>query len=189
MSSNNTDPQIILECDNNGKFTGSYIPKEEGHTGKGKRHLAITVLLYNDKEEVLLQKRKHRVFDNIWDLTGATHPLHLSSGQDETFEEATQRCLKREYDIIEGVQLENVGTFNYFAQYGALCENEHCAILIGEYNGKLDLNPEVGYGYKWINKTDFLKDIKNHPENYSTWAIESTKILEKVGFFALKGYN
>lgn len=67
-----TDGQIILACDEQGVFTGEYIPKEIGHTGKGKRHLAITVLLENSKGEVLLQRRKHQIFDGIWDLTGAT---------------------------------------------------------------------------------------------------------------------
>lgn len=74
----NQDDQIIMACDDNGVFSGEYIPKEVGHTGQGKRHLAIAVLLYNGQGKVLLQQRKHRVFD------------------DETFEEATQRCLERE---------------------------------------------------------------------------------------------
>ena len=43
------DNQIILVSDEKGNFTGEYIPKEMGHTGLGKRHLAITVLIYNKK--------------------------------------------------------------------------------------------------------------------------------------------
>jgi isopentenyl-diphosphate Delta-isomerase len=90
------DLQIILACDDNGKFI-EYIPKMVGHTGDGRRHLAITVLLYNSKGEVLLQRRKHKVFDNIWDFTGSTHPLHKEDGKDESLEEATLRFLKVEY--------------------------------------------------------------------------------------------
>lgn len=175
------DDQIILACDDNGKFRGEYIPKRRGHTGKGKRHLAITVLLYNNKGQVLLQKRKHQVFNDIWDLTGATHPLHLKN-HDESFLEATQRCLKREYNI-EGVSLKNLGTFNYFAQYGNFCEHEHCALFIAEYNGQVSLNPEVGYGYKWMGKSQFLEDILKHPQKYSAWAQESVKILQAKDFF------
>ncbi|MCL4365644.1 NUDIX domain-containing protein, partial [Patescibacteria group bacterium] len=84
--------QIILAVDDNGKFL-EYIPKEVGHTGLGKRHLAIAVILYNFKGQVLLQKRKHQIFNNIWDTTGATHPLHRENGSDESLEEATRRCL------------------------------------------------------------------------------------------------
>lgn len=176
------DNQIILACDDQGRFTGEYIPKEVGHTGEGKRHLAIAVLLENSQEEVLLQRRKHKVFDDIWDVTGATHPLHLEDNHDESFEEATYRCLKREYDINpeEVDNLKNIGAFNYFASYkDGLCENEHCAMLVGEYDGKLNLNPEVGYNYKWMKKSEFLKDIEANPSNYSPWAVEGVKILKK----------
>src|SRR3990172_1855818 len=143
--------QVILACDENGAFAGEYIPKEEGHTGGGKRHLAIAVLLYNSRGEVLLQRRKHRVFGDVWDLTGATHPLHRDDGTDETLEVATARCLQREYGI-EDVAVRMVGAFNYFARYGALCENEHCALFVGTYDGEVRLNPEVGYGYCWVDK-------------------------------------
>ncbi|MDO8570398.1 MAG: NUDIX domain-containing protein [Candidatus Daviesbacteria bacterium] len=173
------DKQIILVCDDQGKFSGEYISKEIGHKGKGKRHLAITVLLENSKGEVLLQKRKHKIFDDIWDLTGATHPLHLAD-HDESFIEATLRCLKREYglEIGEVREVRVVGEFNYFAQYkNGLCENEHCAMLVGKYDGVLKLNPEVGYSYKWMDKKEFLKDIKENPTNYSPWAVEGVKIL------------
>jgi len=122
------DKQIILAVDEDGKFSGEYIPKEVGHTGEGKRHLAITVLLYNNKGQVLLQKRKHKIFDNIWDITGATHPLHADAG-DESLEEATRRCLKIEWGIREIRKIRVIGSFNYFAKYGKYCENEHCAIL------------------------------------------------------------
>lgn len=179
------DDQIILACNNQGEFSGEYISKEEGHKGKGKKHLAIAVLLKNSKGQVLLQKRKHKIFNDIWDVTGATHPLHLSNGKDESFEEATIRCLKREYGISAGEvkELRVVGVFNYFAQYEELCENEHCAMLVGEYDGPLNLNPEVGYNYKWMAKDEFLKDIEANPTNYSPWAAPGVKILKTHNFF------
>ena len=125
------NPQTILAVDNSGNFL-EYIPKEDGHKGQGKRHLAIAVLINNSKGEVLLQKRKHQIFDNIWDITGATHPLHLESGQDESLTEATGRCLKEEWGI-EGILVKEAGVFNYFARYGDYCENEHCHLITGEY--------------------------------------------------------
>lgn len=176
------DEQIILVVDDNGKFRGEYIPKSVGHTGAGKRHLAITVLLYNSTGEVLLQKRKHKVFDDIWDFTGATHPLHLDRA-DETVEEATWRCLDREYGIKKKIPFKNLGFFDYFARFGDLCENEHCAMMVGEYSGDLKLNPEVGYEYKWMNKSEFLKDIQKNPKKYSPWAIEGVKLLNGKNFF------
>ena len=173
-----TEPdQIILAVDDLGNFTG-YIPKIVGHTGKGQKHLAITVLLQNSKGQVLLQKRKHKVFNDIWDLTGATHPVHLENGQDETLEESTWRCLDREYGIKEKISLKNLGMFNYYAEYGEVCEHEYCAMMVGEYNGELNLNSEVGFKFKWMDKNKFLKDIQKNPHKYTPWAIEGAKFLK-----------
>ncbi len=219
--------QTILAVDDSGNFL-EYIPKETGHTGAGQRHLAITVLIYNSKGQVLLQRRKHQIFDNIWDFTGATHPLHkphlchseersdvgilineLSSssnkdchalrarndrkcklckqdGIDETLEEATQRCLEVEYGIKEKIPFKNLGFFNYFAPYhtvqGDFCENEHCVLMTGEYNGEVKMDPGIGYEYKWMNKEDFLNDIKSNPQKYAPWVLEGVKILQQVEF-------
>lgn len=174
--------QIILLSDDYGNFRGKYAPKEECHAGNGKRHLAITVLVENDKGEVLLQLRKHRVFDKIWDFTGSTHPLHHKD-VDETFEDAALRCLKEEYEIVMNVPLNKAGSFNYFAKYGPLCENEHCAMMIGKYSGPVRLNPTDGYEYKWMPKAEFLKDVKGNPKKYTPWVIPGVGVLEKAGFF------
>ncbi|MBI2338476.1 NUDIX domain-containing protein [Candidatus Daviesbacteria bacterium] len=212
--------QVILEVSDDGNFL-KYIPKEIGHKGKGRRHLAIAVLLFNSKGQVLLQKRKHKIFDNIWDITGATHPLHqphlchserseesqdsnieitTSSSTfaqsprndkrckackqdniDETLKEATLRCLKEEWDIGDIGDIAVLGKFNYFSPYhtvqGDYCENEHCFLMVGEYNGEVRLNPQSGYEYKWVDKEEFLKDIKLNPKNFTPWAIESARIL------------
>lgn len=173
--------QVILACDDQGNFL-EYIPRMVGHTGEGRRHLAITVLLYNSKGEVLLQRRKHKVFDNIWDFTASTHPLHREDGFDESLEEATIRALKDEYGI-ENVKLEKVGSFNYFAKIDGLCENEHDHILIGEYNGEVKLNPNVGYEYKWMNKKEFLKDFEENLSKYAPWVPGGVEILKQAGFF------
>jgi isopentenyldiphosphate isomerase len=176
-----TGGQTLLLADQDGRFTGEYIAKELAHRGDGRRHLAIAVLLYNSKDEVLLQRRRHRIFDDLWDLTGATHPLHREDGSDETFEQAGARCLEVEYDL-HGVALETVGAFNYFARYGELCENEHCALLLGAYSGPLRLNPAVGYDCHWMPRLEFAGDIAQHPGRYTAWARESARLLRTRGW-------
>ena len=170
--------QIILAVDDQGKFL-EYIPKEVGHTGDGRKHLSITVLIYNRKNQLLLQKRKHTVFDNIWCFTGDTHLLHTKTG-DESLEQATWRCLEVEYGIKDKILFKNLGTFNYFEKIGPLCENEHCAMMIGEYNGDIKMDSNVGYEYKWMDRKEFLEDVDKNPQNYAPWVIEGIKILKKM---------
>ncbi|MBI2593286.1 NUDIX domain-containing protein [Candidatus Daviesbacteria bacterium] len=173
------EEQTILAVDDSGNFL-KYISKEEGHKGNGIRHLAITVFIFNSKGEVLLQKRKHKIFDNIWDNTASTHQLHLENGTDETDEEATLRALNIEYGIKD-VELKIVGAFSYYAKYGDLCENEFCKLLVGIYDGEINLNSEVGYEYKWMEKREFLKDLEQNPSKYTPWCKAAAKILKKKG--------
>ncbi len=173
--------QIISAVDKKGNFL-KHVSKIKAHTGEGIHHLAITVFVYNSKREILLQRRKHKVFDNIWENTASTHQLHKKDGASETDEEATLRALRREYGI-ENLDLKTLGAFNYYEKIGALCENEYCKLLLGEYNGKVKFNSEVGYEIKWIEKNKFLEDIEKNPNNYAPWTREATKLLKKKGFF------
>ena len=81
--------------------------------------------------------------------------------------------------------VREIGEFNYFAQVGDLCENEHDYLLIGEYNGEFQLNPETGYEAKWIDKQEVLKDMEESPDKYTRWSQESLKVLKQSGFFDL----
>jgi isopentenyl-diphosphate delta-isomerase len=176
--------QILMACDDAGRFTGQYVRRDLAHTGDGHRHLAVALLLYNSQGDLLLQRRKHAVFDDVWDITGATHPLRLAGGQDEPLEDAALRCLRYEYGI-DRVRLTDVGAFTYFAKDpgGFHCENEHCTLYIGEFDGPVRLNDDVGYSCKWVSKAFLLEDMAAAPERYAPWALLSIDLLQQTGFF------
>lgn len=168
--------QTLLACDERGTFHGQYVEREVAHTGAGVRHLAIAVQIWNGRGEVLLQKRKHRLFDGLWDVSGATHPLHRADQPDETPEEATARCLEREYGIV-GVPAEAIGAFNYYAPDGERCENEHCILFIARYDGPVQASDDVAYGCQWMPLAELIQDVERQPERYTPWAIESVPLL------------
>lgn len=133
-------------------------------------------MILNKKDEVLLQKRKHKLWDNFWDLTNS-HPLHREDGTDETYEEAAQRCLKREWGIE--IPVKKLFAFNYFAQYkNNLCENEYCLFMVGQYDEEPHPNTEVAHEYKWMPLDKLLKDIKIHSQEYTPWLIKALEELE-----------
>lgn len=173
------EEQIISAVDDKGSFE-EYIPRMVGHIGQGRRHLAVTVLIFNSKGELLLQKRKHKIFDNVWCFSADTHPYHLQ-GKDETLEEAALRALKEDFNIPL-IPLKNLGFFNYFGRDGEYCENEHCAMMVGEYDGEVSLNPNAGYEYVWMSKKDFLKDFEENPQKYAPWVSGGVDILKQVIF-------
>src|SRR3954465_14555229 len=175
-SNDPVEGQVLLACDERGAFGGRYVEREAAHTGAGVRHLAIAVLLWNSRGEVLLQKRKHRLFDGLWDVSGATHPLHRGDRPDETPEEATARCLEREYGLT-GLLVQEIGAFNYYAQDEERCENEHCLLFIAQYDGEVVASDEVAYDCRWVPLTELFLGVAQHPERYTPWAIESVPLL------------
>jgi isopentenyl-diphosphate delta-isomerase len=172
--------QTLILVDNNDRILG-YAPRSVCHTGKGKRHRAFVVALYNSKGELLLQRRKHALFTNLWDLTGASHPLHLR-GRNESYREAAARCVRTEFGI-KGVSFRKIGVFNYFAPHGKMCENEHCALIVGKYDGKVKTNPKVAYGFKWAGLKETLIEIRKNPDSFVMWGRLGARMLRrnKVG--------
>jgi len=174
--------QTLIVVDDKDNILG-YAPRSECHTGKGKRHRAFVILLYNKDKKILLQHRKHKLFDKLWDLAGASHPLHID-GRNESYIESSSCCLKVEWKI-ENVELKKIGAFNYFKEYGDRCENEYCALIVGEYNEELDTNPEVAYGFRWVSLEQLLSEIGENSEIFTPWLIEAVKVLREheVGKF------
>jgi isopentenyl-diphosphate delta-isomerase len=167
--------QTMILVDDKDNIIG-YAPRTECHTGKGKRHRAFVIILYNKEKKILLQHRKHKLFDKLWDLAAASHPLHVD-GKDQGNIEAALRCLKNEWGI-EKIELKKIGAFNYFKQDENRCENEYCYLIAGEYDEELKMNTEVAYNFRWVSFEQLLSEIEEKPEIFTEWLIESVKILK-----------
>ena len=169
--------QTLILVGTRDNFLG-YAFRGECHSGKGRRHRAFVTLLFDSQNRVTLQKRKHRLFDNLWDLTAISHPLHTDVG-DESYQQASDRALLKEMGVSH-VPVRKVGAFNYFARDGKNCENEYCAVLIGRHDGKCSPNPEEVYESKKVNFDDFVADVSENPQKYTPWAVLAVKKLKKV---------
>jgi len=170
--------QTLILVDDKDNILG-YAPRSVCHTGKGKRHRAFVILVYNKDKRILLQHRKHKLFDKLWDLTAASHPLCLGD-RNETYIEAALRCLEVEWGI-DKIDLRKVGAYNYYKSYNGHCENEYCALIVGEFDGELIMNHEVAYGFKWISLKELCSGINKNPEMFTQWLKESVKLLKNNG--------
>jgi len=171
--------QTLILVDDKDNFLG-YAPRSVCHTGQGKRHRAFVILVYNKYGQILLQHRRHHLFDKLWDLAAASHPLHID-GRDEDYIEAAKRCLRDEWGIEE-IELRKIDSFNYFKSYDNRCENEHCALIVGEYDGKITVNPEAAYGFRWINLKQLLFEITQFPQTFTAWLIEAINLIQNNGY-------
>ncbi len=177
--------QTLILVDKNDRILG-YDARSVCHTGKGKRHRAFVIALYNAKGEILLQRRKHDLFTDLWDLSAASHPLRLG-GRNESYAEAAARCVRDELGLT-GIRFKKIGAFNYFASHGEKCENEYCALIVGKYDGTVKPNPKVTYSFKWLSLRNTLSEIRQKPETFVVWARSGARVLRnhKLGKQLLK---
>ena len=148
-----------------GERIGS-VEKMEAHV-KGLLHEAFSIFVFNNKGEMLLQRRALSKYHSggLWTNTCCSHPR-----VGEILEEAVHRRLVEEMGF--DCELERVGDFVYKAEglIGGLTEHEFDYVFVGEVDGvKITPNPEEVEEYKWVKVADLKADLKNNPENYTAW--------------------
>lgn len=159
--------QTLILVDPEDRWLG-YAPRAACHQGDGKLHRAIAALLFNRKGQILLQERKSSLWDGYWDVTGATHPLHVGDHRDESYEEAAERCVITEWGIR--IPLQRAFAFTYFSRFAEYCENEYCVLLTGLHDGRPECNPDYAYNLRWIDFAACLQEMHREPERFTPWA-------------------
>ena len=111
---------------------------------QGKLHRAFSILVFNSKNELLLQKRNSSKYHSggLWSNTCCSHP-----GPGKEIKEVAHRKLKEEMGF--DCELREVFSFIYRVQLGTLFENEYDHVFIGKYNGEVELNLAEAEGYRW----------------------------------------
>jgi isopentenyl-diphosphate delta-isomerase len=136
------------------------------HLKDGILHRAFTVFLFNDKGEVLIQKRggSKMLWPLYWEATCSSHPR-----ENETYEESGKRRLKEELRINASLKLADKFIYHsYYKDIGA--EHEFCATLVGKYNEQnIDFDAEEIKDVKWIAVNELEKELNKNPENYVPW--------------------
>jgi len=139
--------------------------KENCHQGKGILHRAFSVYIFNNKGQFLIQQRSK--FKPLWPLywanTCCSHPR-----KGEEYIKAGERRLKEEFGFA--CSLRMIDKFQYQAKYKDVgSENEICAILIGEHNGKIKADSKEIANWKWVDVNKLQNDFKKNPDKYAPW--------------------
>lgn len=138
--------------------------KMEAHEN-GLLHRAFSVFLFNEKGEMLLQKRAASKYHspNQWTNAVCSHPR-----MNETYEEGAKRRLKEEIGI--DVEIEKKFHFLYKAEVGdKLWEHELDHVFTGYYDGEFELNPEEVSEIRYILMEDLENEMKTNPEYFTEW--------------------
>ena len=132
-----------------------------------KLHRAISVFLFNDKGETLLQQRASTKYHSKakWANTCCSHPR-----PGEANEAAAERRLVEEMGIK--AKLEERFVFPYHAEVGSgLTEQEYDHIFFGRYNGEPKPNKDEVQGWRWVSIKEFSRWVKEKPEDFAAWVV------------------
>ena len=141
--------------------------KMKAHSNGGQLHRAISVFLFNDKGETLLQQRASTKYHSKakWANTCCSHPR-----PGEGNEAAAERRLVEEMGIK--AKLEERFVFPYHAEVGSgLTEQEYDHIFFGRYNGEPKPNKDEVQGWRWVSIKEFSRWVKERPEDFAAWVV------------------
>ena len=158
---------LVDECghnlfDKDGRL--STMEKIEAHR-KGLLHRAVSVFIFNDRNELLLQKRASGKYHSPekWTNTSCTHPL-----PGETLIMCARRRLSEEMGLA--AKLTEVFTFSYKADVGnGLIENEFDHVFLGISNQNPSPNPAEVSDWTWVTIEALEQQLLVSPERYSPW--------------------
>lgn len=132
---------------------------------KGLLHRAFSIVVYNKKGEILIQKRALHKYHSpgLWTNTCCSHP-HV----DESMDVAVQRRLLEEMGFE--CELTYQFKFLYKASFSnGLTEHELDHVYVGSYDGEVNINEDEVDSYKWVSKESLLKDVNENPDEYTYW--------------------
>ena len=158
-----SDIEYVILVNDNDMPLGA-MEKMEAHE-RGKLHRAFSIFIFNQKGEMMLQKRADDKYHSpgLWTNTVCSHPR---PGED--VEAAAHRRLKEEMGF--DCPLSELFSFQYKANVGGgLTENEFDHVFIGNTDVQPVPNPEEVSEWKYISLQDVLADIKENPDDYTEW--------------------
>jgi isopentenyl-diphosphate Delta-isomerase len=132
---------------------------------QGILHRAFSVFVFNDRGEVLMQRRAYGKYHSggLWTNTCCSHPRN-----GEPTPIAAARRLAEEMGIR--CRLEQAFTFLYKADVGqGLIEHELDHVFIGTDEGPARPDPAEVSDTAWMSPADLDAALTEHPEQFTAW--------------------
>jgi len=140
------------------------MPKLEAHE-KGVLHRAFSVFIFNNKGELMLQRRALSKYHSpgLWTNTCCSHQR---DGESNIL--AAKRRLNEEMGFV--TELIEKTSFIYKANFdNGLTEHELDHIIVGKYNHSPVINCSEVDSWKWMSMEDIRNNINDQPHNYTAW--------------------
>jgi isopentenyl-diphosphate delta-isomerase len=132
---------------------------------EGLLHRAISVFVFNDRNELLLQQRAAEKYHSpyLWTNTCCSHPR-----PGEVLIDAANRRLVEEMNMYCPLEYQFSFTYKAVLDQG-LTEHELDHIFFGESNVLPQPDPAEVMNYKYLSLSAIEKEIEKNPEEYTSW--------------------
>src|SRR6266704_4030470 len=126
----------------------------------GQKHAGITIACVDQRGRILVQHRRHRIFDKVWSLSGDTHPRKYGSSKAESLSEAARRCAKEDLGITikSWRQILSVSYSARDPRDPRYCENELLHVLAAKHSGPVNMNRNSAYELQWAEFAEISRD-------------------------------
>lgn len=159
------DAEQLILVDATDREVG-YLGKSACHDGSGVLHRAFSLLIFNERGELLLQQRGagKRLWPLYWSNSCCSHPR-----RSESLETAIHRRLREELGI--SCPLQYLFKFQYQARFddeGG--EQELCSVYIGRSSEPLRIDPKEIHAWRWITPAALEAELAEPGvEKFTPW--------------------
>lgn len=168
MDNNHYQKELFLAQVDEGDNLLGQIERWEAHE-KGILHRGFTAIL-QCQDKILLQHRKHKAFDGVWDLTFSSHQVYVNGILQSDFD-AIYEGLEREWNLSrrDVASIVSKGKIYYKAKDSKSIYTEHeidYIYLVKLYNLPKP-NLEYAYGFETIGTNNINDEISKY--NIAPW--------------------
>lgn len=153
----------VILVDENDEQIGT-MGKMEVHQ-KALLHRAFSIFVFNEKGEILLQKRANKKYHSggLWTNTCCSHP----KPGEETLAAAKKRLHE---EMGFDIALTKAFDFIYKAPFdNGLTEYEFDHVFVGNYDGDIFPDAEEVSDYCYKSVEEVKNSIQTHPQKYTEW--------------------
>ncbi len=139
--------------------------KDSCHQGDGMLHRAFSLLLFNDRQELLIQRRADGkpLWPGFWSNSCCSHPR---LGEDMLT--AVHRRAREELGLT--VDVTFLYRFHYQARYGDIgSEHEICSVFHGRAHGPPRINPMEVTEWRFIGQAELSDWMRSDPDSFTPW--------------------